>query len=38
MGIEDIRDFIAELEKHGELKRVKAEVDSDLEIAEIMET
>jgi len=36
VGIEDIRDFIAELEKHGELKRVKAEVDSDLEIAEIM--
>ena len=36
MGIEDIRDFIAELEKHGELKRVKDEVDSDLEIAEIM--
>ena len=36
MGIEDIHDFIAELEKHGELKRVQAEVDSDLEIAEIM--
>ena len=36
MGIEDIRDFISELEKHGELKRVKTEVDSDLEIAEIM--
>ncbi len=36
MGIEDIRDFISELEKQGELKRVKTEVDSDLEIAEIM--
>ncbi|QLH04403.1 menaquinone biosynthesis decarboxylase [Nitrosopumilus oxyclinae] len=36
MGIEGIRDFISELEKHGELKRVKTEVDSDLEIAEIM--
>jgi 4-hydroxy-3-polyprenylbenzoate decarboxylase len=36
VGIEDIREFIAELEKHGELKRVKTEVDSDLEIAEIM--
>lgn len=36
MGIEGIRDFISELEKHGELKRVKIEVDSDLEIAEIM--
>ena len=36
MGIEDIHDFITELEKHGELKRVKTEVDSDLEIAEIM--
>jgi 4-hydroxy-3-polyprenylbenzoate decarboxylase len=36
VGIEDIKDFIVELEKHGELKRVKTEVDSDLEIAEIM--
>ena len=36
MVIEDIRDFISELEKQGELKRVKTEVDSDLEIAEIM--
>ena len=36
MGIENIHDFITELEKHGELKRVQAEVDSDLEIAEIM--
>ena len=36
MAIEGIRDFIAELEKQGELKRVGTEVDSDLEIAEIM--
>ena len=34
--IEDIRDFIEELEKHGELKRVKTSVDPNLEIAEIM--
>ncbi len=36
MAIEDIHDFIKELEKNGELKRVKTEVDSELEIAEIM--
>ena len=36
MGIEDIHDFIVELENHGELKRVNTEVDSDLEIAEIL--
>jgi 4-hydroxy-3-polyprenylbenzoate decarboxylase len=36
MGIEDINDFIVELENHGELKRVNTEVDSDLEIAEIL--
>ena len=36
MPIEDIHEFIAELEKNGELKRVKTEVDSDLEIAEIL--
>jgi len=34
--IEDTREFIAELEKNGELKTVKTEVDSDLEIAEIL--
>jgi 4-hydroxy-3-polyprenylbenzoate decarboxylase len=34
--IEDIHDFISELEKNGELKRVKTQVDSNLEIAEIM--
>ncbi len=36
MPIEDIQEFIAELEKRGELKRVTIEVDSELEIAEIM--
>ena len=36
MPIKDVRALIAELERHGELKRVKAEVDADLEIAEIM--
>ena len=36
MGIEGIQDFISELEKHGEIKRVKTEVDPDLEIAEIL--
>jgi len=34
--IEDTHEFIEELEKNGELKRVKIEVDSDLEIAEIL--
>jgi len=34
--IEDIHDFISKLEKNGELKRVKTQVDSNLEIAEIM--
>ena len=36
MPIEDTHEFIAKLEKNGELKRVKTEVDSDLEIAEIL--
>jgi len=34
--IEDTHEFIEELEKNGELKRVETEVDSDLEIAEIL--
>jgi len=34
--IEDIPQFIQELESAGELKRVKTEVDTDLEIAEIL--
>ena len=36
MTIKDIHDFILELEKNGELKRIKTQVDSDLEIAEII--
>ncbi len=36
MAVEDIHDFINELEKNDELKRVKTEVDSNLEIAEII--
>ncbi|CAD6514773.1 3-octaprenyl-4-hydroxybenzoate carboxy-lyase [metagenome] len=36
MPIEDIHEFVSELEKNGELKRVKTEVDSNLEIAEIL--
>ncbi len=36
MPIEDIHELITEFEKNGELKRVQIEVDSDLEIAEIM--
>ena len=36
MTIEDIHDFISELEKNGELKRVQTQVDTNLEIAEIM--
>jgi len=34
--IEDTRQFIQELDKAGELKRVKSEVDTNLEIAEIL--
>jgi len=36
MPIDDISQFIDELEKAGELKRIKTEVDSNLEIAEIL--
>jgi len=36
MAINDIREFIDNLEKAGELKRVKTEVDTNLEIAEIL--
>src|SRR3990172_154212 len=35
MAYDTLRDFIAVLEKNGELVRVKAEVDAALEIAEI---
>ena len=34
--IEDVSEFVEKLEKAGELKRVKTEVDADLEIAEIL--
>jgi len=34
--IDDIRQFIDKLEKTGELKRVKTEVDTNLEVAEIL--
>jgi len=36
VSIEDIPQFIQELENAGEIKRVKTEVDTDLEIAEIL--
>ena len=36
MVIQDTQEFIIELEKQGELKRVKTQVDADLEIAEIL--
>ena len=36
MPIDDIRQFVDELEKAGGLKRIKTEVDADLEIAEIL--
>ncbi len=36
MPIENTSQFVQELEKEGELKRITSEVDSDLEIAEIL--
>ena len=36
MTINDVHEFIDNLEKTGELKRVKTEVDTNLEIAEIL--
>ncbi|MGH9998808.1 MAG: menaquinone biosynthesis decarboxylase [Nitrosopumilaceae archaeon] len=36
MPIEDLGEFIEKLEKSGELRRVKTQVDADLEIAEIL--
>ena len=36
MPIEDLGEFVEKLEKAGELKRVKTQVDADLEIAEIL--
>lgn len=35
MAFDDLRDFIRLLEKNGELKRIRAEVDPELEITEI---
>src|SRR5436853_6960981 len=35
MAIEDLRGFISLLEKHGQLERISADVDAELEIAEI---
>ena len=35
MKYKDLRDFIAQLESQGELKRIKVEVDSYLEMTEI---
>lgn len=36
MPIEDISEFVEKLEKAGELKRVKTQVDSNLEVSEIL--
>ena len=36
MAIEDIGEFVEKLEKAGELKRIKTQVDANLEIAEIL--
>ncbi|MGI0068865.1 MAG: menaquinone biosynthesis decarboxylase, partial [Nitrosopumilaceae archaeon] len=36
MPIEDVSEFIEKLEKAGELKRVKTQVDSNLEVSEIL--
>ena len=36
MPIEDIHELVEVLEKAGELKRISTEVDSDLELAEIL--
>src|ERR1700674_2799821 len=35
VGYRDLREFVARLEKEGELKRIRAEVDSVLEITEV---
>ena len=36
MKYRDLRDFIKQLEKQGELKRITASVDPNLEITEIL--
>ena len=35
MGYRDLREFVGKLEKEGELKRIRAEVDPVLEITEV---
>ncbi|MDP9147507.1 MAG: UbiD family decarboxylase, partial [Acidobacteriota bacterium] len=35
MGYRDLREFVTRLEKEGELKRIRAEVDPVLEITEV---
>ncbi len=35
MKYKDLRDFIAQLESQGELKRITAEIDPNLEMTEI---
>ena len=35
MAYKDLREFVERLEREGELKRIKTEVDSELEITEI---
>ena len=35
MRYADLRDFIAQLETRGELKRIRAEIDPNLEMTEI---
>ena len=37
MGYADLREFVRRLEKEGELRRVKAEVDPVLEIVEVVQ-
>ena len=36
MGYRDLREFIAKLEKEGELQRIKTEVDGNVELSAIM--
>ena len=35
MAYQDLREFVRKLEREGELKRIRAEVDPVLEIAEV---
>ncbi len=37
MAYADLREFVRKLEKEGELKRIRAEVDPVLEIAEVVQ-